>query len=237
MKKGDRSFVSKKWSESELVAQLKSGDGAAWAEFLRRYGRLIRYLGRRLRLGPEEIDDLFQCVSLQVHRKIGTLENPKRLVSWTYSVTLNEGRQLLRKRRPAESLEQPSVLREVEAEAPELPSEEELREALQDADQLRTALSLIDVRCRRLIEALYFRDPRPAYSEISAEFEIAVGSIGPIRGRCLDRLTKKLEDVSNAPAGASTSGDGDELGGCERSHDGIQPQEPRAARSASRRER
>ncbi|MEZ4647897.1 MAG: sigma-70 family RNA polymerase sigma factor [Candidatus Eisenbacteria bacterium] len=217
--------------------RLKAGDGAAWTEFLRRYGRLIRYLGRRLRLDPEEIDDLLQSVSLQVHRKIGTLENPKRLVSWTYSVALNEGRQILRKRRPTESLDQPSVLREVEAETPDLPSEDELREALSDADQLRTALAQIDVRCRRLIEALYFRDPRPAYSEISEEFEIAVGSIGPIRGRCLERLTKKLEDVSNGRAGASTSSDGDEPRASEGSHEGITPQGPRSARSASRRER
>jgi DNA-directed RNA polymerase specialized sigma24 family protein len=42
-------------------------------------------------------------------------------------------------------------------------------------------------RCRRLLRLL-IASPRPSYQEIAAGLDIAVGSIGPIRARCLKRL-------------------------------------------------
>ena len=232
-------FVSKKapFSDSELVARMRNGESGAWGEFLVRYGRLIRYVGRRLHLDPEEVDDLFQSVSLQVHRKLGTLEDPARLVSWTYSVTLNEGRQMLRKRHPVESIDQEAVLRQVELERDPDLTQEELREALDDTERIRAALLGIDERCRRLLTALYFRDPRPAYGEISGEFEIAVGSIGPIRGRCLERLSRELSNVSGGQFDASTSHDGDSGSSRRPSPRGAPAAKRRSSRSTSRRNR
>jgi len=216
---------------------MRAGDSGAWREFLRRYGRLIRYVGRRLRLTPEEVDDLFQGVSLQIHRKLGTLEDPDRLVSWTYSVALNEGRQMLRKRRPMECMDEELVLRQVELERDPQVTEGELRVALDDTESVRAALLGIDDRCRRLLLALYYRDPRPAYSEIAGEFEIAVGSIGPIRGRCLERLARQLANVSDGELGASSSRDGDSKSPRRTSPRGTSAEAPHSARSTSRRNR
>jgi len=41
--------------------------------------------------------------------------------------------------------------------------------------------------CRRLI-AVLIEDPPLSYAEISARLGISVGSIGPTRRRCLDKL-------------------------------------------------
>ena len=38
--------------------------------------------------------------------------------------------------------------------------------------------------------ALLIQDPPMPYAEISTKLDIPVGSIGPIRGRCLDRLRR-----------------------------------------------
>lgn len=43
--------------------------------------------------------------------------------------------------------------------------------------------------CQRLL-ALLVEDPPVPYAEISSRLGIAVGSIGPMRGRCLDRLRR-----------------------------------------------
>ena len=52
---------------------------------------------------------------------------------------------------------------------------------------LRTAFAGLSERCRTLL-SLLFRDPPPPYADISADLGIPVGSIGPIRQRCLAAL-------------------------------------------------
>jgi RNA polymerase sigma factor (sigma-70 family) len=52
---------------------------------------------------------------------------------------------------------------------------------------LREAFTHLPPRCQQLI-ALLIKDPPMPYTEISARLGIPVGSIGPNRRRCLDKL-------------------------------------------------
>ena len=52
---------------------------------------------------------------------------------------------------------------------------------------LRAAFGRLPLRDQRLL-SLLMADPPVSYAEISARLGIPVGSIGPSRGRCLDRL-------------------------------------------------
>ena len=54
---------------------------------------------------------------------------------------------------------------------------------------LREALTQLTPRCQRLI-ALLVEDPPVPYTQISARLGIPVGSIGPCRSRCLDKLRR-----------------------------------------------
>jgi DNA-directed RNA polymerase specialized sigma24 family protein len=54
---------------------------------------------------------------------------------------------------------------------------------------LRTALAELPPRCRQLL-AMLISDPPCSYAEVSATLQIPVGSIGPQRARCLERLRK-----------------------------------------------
>jgi DNA-directed RNA polymerase specialized sigma24 family protein len=63
-------------------------------------------------------------------------------------------------------------------------------------DWLNQGLDLLDERCRKLLLLLYFSEEQPAYEEVAAQLSLRVGSIGPIRGRCLDRLRTILEERS-----------------------------------------
>jgi DNA-directed RNA polymerase specialized sigma24 family protein len=47
-------------------------------------------------------------------------------------------------------------------------------------------------RCRQLLRVL-MASPPPSYLEVSAALGIAVGSIGPLRQRCLRRLRARLD--------------------------------------------
>jgi RNA polymerase sigma factor (sigma-70 family) len=82
----------------------------------------------------------------------------------------------------------------VSAEAGSLVSHRNVDEAADrdaDRDWLQAALMQLPSRCRRLLEALYLRG-ECSYAEVAEELGIPVGSIGPTRARCLERLRALL---------------------------------------------
>ena len=60
------------------------------------------------------------------------------------------------------------------------------------AQAVRDALSCLPGQWRRLVELL-MADPPASYAEISDQLGLPVGSIGPTRGRCLERLRILLQ--------------------------------------------
>jgi hypothetical protein len=52
---------------------------------------------------------------------------------------------------------------------------------------MRTAFTQLPVRCQKLL-SLLIEDPPVSYARISQTLGIAVGAVGPTRGRCLKRL-------------------------------------------------
>ena len=68
--------------------------------------------------------------------------------------------------------------------------DEEIILAEQDA-LLRAAFAELPPRCQQLLSML-LSDPPRSYGEIRAVLGIPVGSIGPQRARCLDRLRKSI---------------------------------------------
>jgi DNA-directed RNA polymerase specialized sigma24 family protein len=69
---------------------------------------------------------------------------------------------------------------------------------------LREAFSHLPPGCQRLI-ALLIQDPPLPDAEISARLGIPAGSIGPIRGRCLDKLRRFPAIAALINAEASTA--------------------------------
>ncbi len=59
---------------------------------------------------------------------------------------------------------------------------------------LNGGLNLLDERCREFLISLYFDDPQgPSYAEVAERFGMPVGSVGPTRARCLERLKRALK--------------------------------------------
>jgi DNA-directed RNA polymerase specialized sigma24 family protein len=82
--------------------------------------------------------------------------------------------------------------------APEL--DDRLLLAERDA-ALRDAFGTLSPRCRELLR-LMLLDPAPCYEEISAALGMPVGSIGPTRGRCLEKLRAVVKDSGIESASA-----------------------------------
>jgi DNA-directed RNA polymerase specialized sigma24 family protein len=73
--------------------------------------------------------------------------------------------------------------------------------ALLDDEQrlLWRQVSALSERCQRLLRVIAFSD-RPDYAGLATELQMPVGSIGPTRARCLDKLRSMLTATTTAPA-------------------------------------
>jgi RNA polymerase sigma factor (sigma-70 family) len=72
-----------------------------------------------------------------------------------------------------------------------LPDEQLLM--LEEQHRIPLAVSLLDERCRTLVEMLFYRSEPLSYQEIAAALEIPEGSVGPTRARCLGKLLRLLQ--------------------------------------------
>ena len=171
---------------SALVAAAAAGDRNAWARLVDAYSGLIWAITRNHRMPHGDGADVSQTTWLRLVENIDRLTDPARVGAWLATTARRECLRLQARHRRtvliAEELD-PSVDR-LRAAAPDLDA------ALLDAErdeEVRRAVATLPPRCQELLRLLML-DPAPSYEEISAALGIPVGSIGPTRGRCLDKL-------------------------------------------------
>jgi RNA polymerase sigma factor (sigma-70 family) len=63
---------------------------------------------------------------------------------------------------------------------------------LEEEQIVREVVSKLAPRHRELVQLLLFEQPPLPYAEVARRMGLATGSIGFIRGRCLDKLRKAL---------------------------------------------
>jgi RNA polymerase sigma factor (sigma-70 family) len=152
-----------------------------------RYAPLIWSICRRHRLDGADADDVALSVWLHLVDHLRNLRDPAALPGWLVTTARRECARVLRAARNA--LPAGYML-----DAQPLPAEEtftgeqELLAAERHA-ALRQAFRELPPECQRLI-ALLAADPPVPYAEISARLGIPIGSIGPTRRRCLDKLRR-----------------------------------------------
>jgi RNA polymerase sigma factor (sigma-70 family) len=174
-------------SVAALVARVGEGDQAAWNELVERYSPLVWSICLHYQLNRQDIDDVGQNVWLLLVEHIGSLREAAALPGWLATTTRHEAVRVLRasRRRDHEGLPPDDQLAPGPADAT---IEQELIVAERDA-ALRAAFAELPRRCHELL-SLLMSDPPPGYAYISATLGLAVGSIGPTRARCLDRLRR-----------------------------------------------
>jgi RNA polymerase sigma factor (sigma-70 family) len=180
--------------DRELIGLIRRGEQVqeAWAALLARHSNLIYTVPRRYGLQESDAADVYQAVCEALWKEIGNLRDPDRLAGWLLAVAGRTcGRAIMRKRRHADH--EHALLDEDMPLPDTLPRPDELTLRREEWQIVADAVRALPERCRRLIWYLYYDPERPAYGEIALRMELAEGSIGPIRGRCLAQLKKKLD--------------------------------------------
>ncbi len=179
------------------VVDLVTAAAAAFEEFragvpggidrlVRLVSPLLWHTARQCGLAPAEAEDSVQQTFLALVRKGDTISDPLAVVRWL-TVTLR--RQAWRDRAIGN---QSTGIEPTEQLLPREPSAEAMAVLSDEQRRLWAHVGELSERCRRLLAVIAFA-PRPDYLAVARDLGMPVGSIGPTRGRCLDKLRTRLQ--------------------------------------------
>lgn len=171
---------------ADLVVAAAAGDQEAWGALVDRYAGLLWAIARAHRLSAADAADVMQTVWLRLAEYLDRIRKPGSVGAWLATTMRRECLRVLRRH----AREQPAgddVILDIDAPYADTP-EDLITRAERDA-LLRQALEHLCERCWRLLRVLV-ADPPPTYEQVSAALDMPVGSIGPTRARCLERLRR-----------------------------------------------
>lgn len=179
------------WSDERLVRACLDGNEQAWSALIDKYKNLIYSIPIKYGASPQDAADIFQSVCLELFSQLSHLRKPAALRGWLATITTHQAFHWKRRHRKRTDREQ-LVLEEQDFGAdPSLPSD--VTGEAEREQMVREATVGLSARCQEMIRLLFYTDPPLQYRDVAKRLGLATGSIGFIRGRCLQRLQKNLE--------------------------------------------
>jgi RNA polymerase sigma factor (sigma-70 family) len=181
------------FDDEALIRECLKGNEQAWGNLIDKYKNLIFSIPVKVGLSQDDASEVFQMVCAELVKQLPNLRKPRALPKWLISVATHESFRIANRNRrfvdADEDIEDAASVRGSQR------ADEIVRQAERE-QLLRDAISSLQPRCQKLIFMLFFEEPVRSYEQIAQELGLAEGSIGFIRGRCLQRLRKQLEKDS-----------------------------------------
>lgn len=161
----------------------------AWQQLLNKYERIVFSVPRRYGLSVDDAADVTQLTFTILVESIDKLPEDSRLGGWLTTVARRHTWRLLERNRrqgvdkygmPEEGIVSPGGSGTVES--------------WELAEWLDQGLSKLGEMCRNLLFALYLDPEQPSYAQVATRLNMAVGSVGPTRMRCLERLRRVMDE-------------------------------------------
>ena len=171
-----------------LVERAADGDHDAWNELVDEFADLVWAIARSHRLSDEDAADVSQTTWCKLVEHLDRLKEPGRVGAWLVTTARRES--IACKPRAARMVpwgDDPPELADIAPQHDARLLREERDEALW------TAFTRLDERDRTLLR-MTVAEPSPCYKEVGAVLGMPVGSIGPTRGRALERLRRAVGD-------------------------------------------
>lgn len=167
----------------DLFNGWRAGDSADFDTLVRLLTPMLWHLARAYRVTEVTAEDAVQSTWAALVAHADSIADPQALVRWL-SVTVQREAARLAKQ---EARAQPAEAPEIDLRLPFQAGPEVVALEAAERDVLWAHVSRLSPRCQQLLRVLAFAD-RPDYKRLSAELNVPVGSIGPTRGRCLNKL-------------------------------------------------
>jgi RNA polymerase sigma factor (sigma-70 family) len=176
---------------TDAFRRWRAGDDAALDELVRMMSPVLWHVVRATGLDREAAEDVVQNTWLTLVRSAESVRDAQAITRWLCTAARREAWRVSKaatRTRPVED----EVL---DARMPVQISPE--AEVVSDDEKalLWRALSRLPERCQKLLRIVAW-EPRPDYSSVAEGLDMPIGSIGPTRRRCLDKLRVELGSVT-----------------------------------------
>ena len=181
--------------DSELIAQLKKGDGEAFRQLVDNYQKLVLNSCYKFVYNRETAEDLTQDVFIEVYRSINTFRADSKLSTWIYRISISKSLDYLKgQKRKKRFAILKSLFGEDEVEerisAPESVGPDKVLENEDRVKVLAWALNKLP-ESQRIAFTLSKYDEM-SYQEISEILGVSISSVESLIHRAKLNLKKKL---------------------------------------------
>ena len=177
-------------THSSFLREIKNGSESAWFEFYRKYAGMIRYIGQKRNLTPEECDDLMIEVMVIFWKRVDNFfydHNKGKFRSYLGRITDSAALRIFKK----------SHNDEVQLETAELDYPDEIDANYMDEwrdlvieKALEELKTLVDTEVYQIFYMSFFQK-RPA-ADIAVISGKSVNNVYAIKSRCLKKLKELI---------------------------------------------
>jgi RNA polymerase sigma factor (sigma-70 family) len=168
-------------------ARWRAGDPSALDELVHAMSPILWHVVRATGLDKEQSEDVVQTAWLALVRNAETVGDPQAVARWLCTTARREAWRVSKTAGRSTAVEDDTL----EWHLPAQPSPEAQVVLGDEQARLWESLKVLPERCQKLLRIVAM-EPRPDYARIAGELKMPIGSIGPTRGRCLDKLRNEL---------------------------------------------
>jgi RNA polymerase sigma factor (sigma-70 family) len=172
---------------TDAFRRWRAGDETGLDDLVRVMTPVLWHVVRACGLDREATEDVVQNTWLTLVRSGDSVRDAQAITRWLCTAARREAWRVSKaatRTRPVED----DVLA---ARMPTESSPESEVVTLDDKAALWAAITRLPERCQRLLRIVAW-EPRPDYSSVADTLGMPIGSIGPTRRRCLDKLRIEL---------------------------------------------
>ena len=173
---------------ADLVRRAQQSDAQAWEMLTRGLGDLVWSVVRGFRLSDADSSDAAQMTWLRAVERLDSVRDPERFGLWLATTARRECMRCI---------ERGSRVQAVDPQLDRLDTAtDDFSTSIMDRDEgerALAALASLGDSCQQLLR-MVLCDPPFTYAEISEVLDIAVGTIGPRRQRCMSSLRAAMHD-------------------------------------------
>ncbi len=172
---------------ASLFERWRGGEPHALDDLVRLLSPMLWQVVRASGLDRAAAEDVVQTTWLALVRSGDTITEPRAVSGWLFTSARREAWRVAKHATRQQPVEDEAIARRL----PDEPAPEGQVVLDDDNARLWASLGRLSERCQKLLR-IVAAESRPDYSAIAVNLGMPVGSIGPTRGRCLEKLRHEL---------------------------------------------
>ena len=176
---------------TDAFRRWRTGEDAALDELVALMSPVLWHVVRATGLDRETAEDVIQNTWLTLVRSADSVRDAQAITRWLCTSARREAWRVSKAATRIRPVDDDVLAARMPAEAsPESEVVSNDEKAL-----LWEAVTRLPERCQKLLRIVAW-EPRPDYSSVAESLDMPIGSIGPTRRRCLDKLRVELAELA-----------------------------------------